>query len=37
LCGSCHADVNYMTRFNPSLRTDQLAQYHISVHGIQFA
>jgi len=37
LCGSCHADVNYMKRFNPSLRTDQLAQYHTSVHGIQFA
>src|SRR4029077_13597013 len=28
LCGSCHADVNYIKRFNPSLRTDQLAQYH---------
>jgi len=37
LCGSCHADVTYMKRFNPSLRTDQLAQYHTSVHGIQFA
>jgi hypothetical protein len=37
LCGSCHADVNYIKRFNPSLRTDQMAQYHTSVHGIQFA
>jgi hypothetical protein len=37
LCGSCHADVNYVKRFNPSLRTDQLAQYHTSVHGVQFA
>jgi len=37
LCGSCHADLNYIKRFNPSPRTDQLAQYHTSVHGIQFA
>ena len=37
LCGSCHADVNYVKRFNPSLRTDQLAHYHTSVHGVQFA
>jgi hypothetical protein len=37
LCGSCHADVNRMKQFNPSLRTDQLAQYHTSVHGVQFA
>ena len=33
LCGSCHSDPAYMRQFNPSLRTDQLAQYHTSVHG----
>src|SRR6516162_5426689 len=33
LCGSCHPDPAYMRQFNPSLRTDQLAQYHTSVHG----
>jgi hypothetical protein len=37
LCSSCHADVNRMKQFNPSLRTDQLAQYHTSVHGLKFA
>ena len=37
LCVSCHADSNHMKSFNPSLRTDQLAQYQTSVHGIQFA
>lgn len=33
LCGSCHSDPTFMRQFNPSLRTDQLAQYHTSVHG----
>ncbi len=33
LCGKCHADSAYMRQYNPSLRTDQLAQYHTSVHG----
>lgn len=33
LCGSCHADASYIRQFNPSLRTDQLAQYRTSVHG----
>ncbi|HZS98129.1 MAG TPA: hypothetical protein VFA40_15210 [Terriglobales bacterium] len=33
LCGSCHADGERMKTFNPSLRTDQLALYHTSVHG----
>ena len=37
LCGSCHADANRMKQFNPSLRTDQLAQYHTSVHGMKFS
>src|SRR6516165_2662116 len=37
LCGSCHSDPAYMRQYNPSLRTDQLAQYHTSVHGKRFA
>ncbi|MBZ5514515.1 MAG: cytochrome c3 family protein [Acidobacteriia bacterium] len=32
-CGKCHSDSNYMRRFNPGLRTDQLSQYWTSVHG----
>jgi hypothetical protein len=32
-CGRCHSDSNYMRRFNPGLRTDQLSQYLTSVHG----
>lgn len=34
-CGRCHSDSDYMRRFNPSLRTDQLSQYWTSVHGRQ--
>lgn len=37
LCGSCHSDPAYIRQFNPSLRTDQLAQYHTSVHGKRLA
>ena len=37
LCGSCHSDPAYMRQFNPSLRTDQLGQYHTSVHGKRLA
>lgn len=37
LCGSCHSDPAYMRQFNPGLRTDQLAQYHTSVHGKRLA
>jgi len=37
LCGSCHSDPSYMRQFNPSLRTDQLGQYHTSVHGQRLA
>ncbi len=33
LCGRCHSNGDYMRRFNPSLRTDQLSQYWTSVHG----
>jgi hypothetical protein len=37
LCASCHANSAYMRTFNPSLRTDQFAQYQTSVHGKLFA
>lgn len=33
LCARCHADAALMRAYNPSLRTDQLAQYLTSVHG----
>jgi hypothetical protein len=37
LCGSCHSDPAYIRQFNPGLRTDQLGQYHTSVHGKRLA
>jgi predicted CXXCH cytochrome family protein len=37
LCGSCHSDPAYMRKYNPSLRTDQLSQYHTSIHGKRLA
>ena len=37
LCGSCHSDGARMRQYNPSLRTDQLAQYKTSVHGKKLA
>jgi Cytochrome c3 len=37
LCGKCHSDGAYMRQYNPSLRTDQLAQYQTSVHGKRLA
>ena len=33
LCGRCHSDADYMKRFNPSLRVDQVQEYYTSVHG----
>ncbi len=33
LCAKCHSDAAYMRQYNPSLRTDQLAEYRTSVHG----
>jgi predicted CXXCH cytochrome family protein len=33
LCGRCHSDADYMKRFNPTLRVDQLQEYYTSVHG----
>lgn len=37
LCGSCHSNPKYIRQFNPGLRTDQLDQYHASVHGKRLA
>ena len=37
LCASCHSDGAVMRKYNPSLRTDQFAQYLTSVHGKQLA
>ncbi len=37
LCGSCHSNPAYMRQYDPRLRTDQLAQYHTSVHGKRLA
>jgi hypothetical protein len=37
ICGGCHSDSTYMRQYNPSLRTDQLAQYKTSVHGKRLA
>lgn len=33
LCARCHSDTRFMKRYDPSLRTDQLARYQTSVHG----
>ncbi len=33
LCGNCHANIEYMRRYRPSPRTDQLAEYWTSGHG----
>jgi predicted CXXCH cytochrome family protein len=32
-CGRCHSDIAYMRRFQPSPRTDQVAEYWTSGHG----
>ena len=37
LCGSCHSNPALMRQYNPRLQTDQLAQYHTSVHGKRLA
>jgi cytochrome b6 len=33
LCGRCHSSVEYMRRYQPSPRTDQLSEYWTSGHG----
>lgn len=34
LCGKCHEDKNFITKFNPNLKTEQLSSYKTSKHGI---
>lgn len=34
LCGTCHANTEFIKKYNPNLSTDQLAQYKTSNHGI---
>ena len=33
VCGRCHSDAQFMKRYNPALRVDQVAEYVTSVHG----
>lgn len=33
VCGRCHSNANFMRRYNPSLRVDQVTEYNTSVHG----
>src|ERR1051325_9086690 len=37
LCGSCHANPNYMRKYAPQGRVDQLELYRTSVHGQRLA
>jgi hypothetical protein len=33
ICARCHADAEFMRRYNPAIRVDQFAEYQTSVHG----
>lgn len=33
VCGSCHSDAQFMKRYNPGLRVDQVTEYATSWHG----
>ncbi|NIR43340.1 MAG: hypothetical protein GWN99_05320 [Gemmatimonadetes bacterium] len=33
VCGRCHSSAQFMRRYDPSLRVDQVAEYRTSVHG----
>lgn len=33
LCGKCHSNAEFMKRYNPSMRVDQVQEYSSSVHG----
>jgi hypothetical protein len=33
VCGKCHSDAQFMKRYSPQLRIDQVAEYRTSVHG----
>ncbi|NIN09977.1 MAG: hypothetical protein GTN62_01040 [Gemmatimonadales bacterium] len=32
-CGRCHSDAEFMRRYNPAIRVDQVTEYAASVHG----
>ena len=36
-CGNCHSDTNVMSKYDPQLPVDQLAQYKTGVHGKSLA
>jgi hypothetical protein len=36
-CGRCHSSADYMKRFNPAARVDQVTEYRTSVHGQRLA
>jgi hypothetical protein len=36
-CGRCHSSADYMKRFNPAARVDEVAEYRTSVHGQKLA
>jgi cytochrome b6 len=36
-CGRCHSDAEYMKRFNPTARVDQVTEYRTSIHGVRNA
>ena len=33
VCGHCHSDAQFMKRYNPALRVDQVSEYYTSAHG----
>jgi mono/diheme cytochrome c family protein len=37
MCGHCHSDAQFMKRYNPGLRVDEVAEYVTSVHGKRLA
>ncbi len=37
LCGRCHSSAEYMKRFNPAARVDEVAEYRTSAHGRRLA
>lgn len=37
LCGKCHSDLAFMRTFQPTIRTDQEAQFETSGHGMALA
>ncbi len=37
LCGRCHSDAEFMKRYDPAIRVDQVTEYRTSVHGSRLA